>query len=198
MATTKSELSVRDRLLRAANELFYEEGVHTVGIDRIIERAGVAKASLYGTFGSKEELVRAYLEARAATRQERIARRIARHSSPRDRILAVFDLLHEIASEPAFRGCAFVNASAEGPRGDSKVRQVCTDSRAWVRGLFTDLARDAGARDAERLGRLLAMLYDGAVVGAAMEGDPALVSEARALAKELLDAAKPARRVAAR
>lgn len=193
MATTKSEASVRERLLGAANDLFYEEGVHTVGIDRVLERAGVAKASLYGTFGSKDELVRGYLEARAVRRQERISTRIEQLDTPRERILGIFDLLGEIAAEPTFRGCAFVNASAEGPRGDSKVRQVCTDSRAWVRGVFTGLARDAGARDAARLGRRLALLYDGAMIGAAMESDPGIAAEARAMAEVLLDAEAAAR-----
>ena len=65
-AKTAAVPSARERLLAAASELFYAEGVHTVGIDRVIERAGVAKASLYNTFGSKEELVRAYLESRHA------------------------------------------------------------------------------------------------------------------------------------
>src|SRR5262245_38929851 len=66
--------SARKRILAAANELFYEEGIHSVGIDRVIERAGVAKASLYNTFGSKDELVRAYLEGRQASREDRIMR----------------------------------------------------------------------------------------------------------------------------
>ena len=79
---------MRDRLLAAANELFYEEGIHTVGIDRVLEHAGVAKASLYGTFGSKEELVRAYLEQRAQARRERIPAgfpqyEYARYADPR-------------------------------------------------------------------------------------------------------------------
>src|SRR5215467_10828653 len=98
MSTTKLEGSARDRLLAAATELFYEEGVHTVGIDRVIERAGVAKASLYSTFGSKEELVRAYLEERAALRRQRISQRIGMHEQPRDRILAVFDYLAEVVA----------------------------------------------------------------------------------------------------
>src|SRR5215468_3779211 len=87
MSIAKLEGSARDRLLAAATELFYEEGVHTVGIDRVIERAGVAKASLYSTFGSKEELVRAYLTTRAEARQRRISHQIARYDNPRDRIL---------------------------------------------------------------------------------------------------------------
>src|SRR5882757_3586137 len=100
-----SRASARDRLLSAANELFYGEGVHTVGIDRVIERAGVAKASLYSAFGSKDELVRAYLEARAADRRARVEARLARYDEPRARVLAIFDYLGERASEPGFRGC---------------------------------------------------------------------------------------------
>src|SRR6267154_2190421 len=82
--------TARERLLAAANELFYDEGVHTVGIDRVIERAGVAKASLYSTFGSKDELVHAYLESRAERRRARITEWIARHHEPRAKILSMF------------------------------------------------------------------------------------------------------------
>src|ERR1043165_7382765 len=138
MSSGKSERSARDRLLAAATELFYAEGVHTVGIDRVIERAGVAKASLYSTFGSKEELVRAYLAGRAESRQRRISKRIALHDNPRDRILSIFDLLREQVELPTYRGCAFINASAEGPRGENKVTRTCTDSRAWLRDLMIE------------------------------------------------------------
>src|SRR5580765_949847 len=96
----KHEGSAHDRLLAAADELFYEEGVSAVGIDRVIERAGVAKASLYSAFGSKEELVRVYLQQRADARKRRISEGIARHDDPRDRILAVFDVLGDRAAEP--------------------------------------------------------------------------------------------------
>jgi AcrR family transcriptional regulator len=189
MASSNSEVSVRERLLQAANELFYDEGVHTVGIDRVIERAGVAKASLYGTFGSKDELVRAYLERRALVRRGQIAQRIAQHDDPRERVLSIFDFLAEIVVEPTYRGCAFVNASAEEPRAESKIRRVCNDQREWVRALFTDLVRDMGVADAGRLGRQLGVLYDGVMIGASMDRDPSIVYEARAMAVDLLDAA---------
>jgi AcrR family transcriptional regulator len=188
MSAVKPEGSARERLLAAANELFYEEGVHTVGIDRVIERAGVAKASLYSTFGSKEELVRAYLAGRAEARQRRISERIARHDNPRDRILAIFDALGEQAASPTYRGCAFINASAEGPRGESKVTRTCADSRGWLRNLFTKLARDAGAADPAELGRRLVLLYDGATVAASMDHDLNAAAEARAMAAALVDA----------
>jgi AcrR family transcriptional regulator len=100
-------------LLAAADELFYENGINTVGIDRIIERAGVAKASLYDCFGSKDELVRAYLKRRSLLRQARIEERLARCDSPRDKILGIFDLQAEYWSQPGYRGCAFVRAGAD-------------------------------------------------------------------------------------
>src|SRR5258706_7319437 len=93
--------SARERLLAAADELFYVEGVNTVGIDRVIERAGVAKASLYNTFGSKEELVRAYLMQRHGRWAERVSQQLAeRYDTPRDRLLGVFDVLGGWVAEP--------------------------------------------------------------------------------------------------
>src|SRR6266851_3811244 len=96
----------RDRLLDAASELFYEHGVHTVGIDTIIERAGVAKASLYRAFGSKEELVRAYLEARHASRRATVLAEMELHPDPGGKLLALFDVLLATVKQPGFRGCA--------------------------------------------------------------------------------------------
>jgi AcrR family transcriptional regulator len=186
MATKVLAGSVRERLLAAADELFYKEGVHTVGIERVLERAGVAKASLYSTFGSKDELVRAYLEQRNEVRKRTIAERVGRHHAPRARMLAVFDALADRVAEPTFRGCAFVNASAEG--ADPKVRKVCSDTRAWTRALFAELAKDAGAADPDRLARQLVLIYDGALVGARMDKDVGIAAEARATAAELIDA----------
>src|SRR5271154_5251583 len=97
MSPTRSDSAVavkrppRERLLDAANELFYAEGVQSVGIDRVIERAGVAKASLYSTFGSKEELVRAYLEARHERTLAELRAAVAATEDPIERLLAVFD-----------------------------------------------------------------------------------------------------------
>jgi AcrR family transcriptional regulator len=198
MRTSKPEGSARERLLAAANELFYEEGVHTVGIDRVIERAGVAKASLYSAFGSKEALVLAYLALRAERRQARIEARIALYDDPRAKILAIFDVLQELISEPKFRGCAFVNACAEGPRDESRVNEASVNMRAWTRRLFIQLAQQAGAGNGEQLGRQLALLYDGAIVSASVDREPEAASNARLVAEWLLDARVPATAVSAR
>jgi AcrR family transcriptional regulator len=180
--------SARDRLLAAADELFYEEGIHTVGIDRIIEKAAVAKATLYSLFGSKEELIRAYLQGRLETRQARINRALSTIDSPRERILGIFDVLGTYFAEPDFQGCAFMNASAESRPG-SAAFEVSSVSRAWTRSLFTDLAREAGARDPELLGRQLRLVYDGAMMSARMDGEAGAVETAKAAAGAIIDAA---------
>jgi len=180
--------SPRERLLAAADELFYGEGIHTVGIDRVIERAGVAKASLYSAFGSKDELVRAYLVDRFAARQRRVAQHVERHHDPRQRLLAVFDALAERIAEPDFQGCAFVRACAE-TSASAAVRGVCEDARTWMRSLLVDLCRATGAAAPETLGQQIGLLYDGAVVAAQMDHDLAAAPAARATAAALLDAA---------
>jgi AcrR family transcriptional regulator len=184
-----SEPGPRRRLLDAANELFYEEGVHVVGIDRLLDEAGVAKASLYTHFGNKDGLVRAYLSERFEARREHAARVLATHDSPRDRLLAMFADVQEALAGTAFRGCRFISASAEA-RPDESVVAVTAAYRTWLRTLFTDLARSAGAHDAKRLGRQLVLLYDGVAVAARVDKDrPAAGAAARSAAAALLDAA---------
>jgi AcrR family transcriptional regulator len=185
---TPARPTARDRLLAAADELFYDEGVHTVGIDKVIEKAGVAKATLYSAFGSKDELIRAYLAARHATSRERLTRRLAGYDNPRDRLLGVFDFLADRIATPGFHGCAFVNASAESGAG-SAAEEASTEYRTWLRDLVTGLAQDAGARDPGGLARQLLLLYDGANNSARMDHDPSAAASARAAAVALLDAA---------
>jgi len=191
--TDRVEGSPRERLLAAADELFYSEGVHVVGIDRIVERAGVAKASLYNIFGSKDGLVRAYLEEHFRDRQRRVARILAAHDSPRDRILGVFAEMDAALAAREFRGCRFILASAEAHPGDAS-DAVADEYRAWLRSVFTDQAEAAGARDPETTARQLTLLYDGAAVAARMDRDRGVAASAMVAAVgALLDAAIPAR-----
>ncbi len=189
---TAGRAPARERLLAAASELFYEEGVHTVGVDRIVERAGVAKATLYTVFGSKDELVRAYLQARHDRTRERMTRELAaRFRTPRERLLGVFEVQGLSFTEPGFRGCAFVSANAEASPGSS-IEEVTQDYRTWVRSLFLDLAKQAGAADPEHLARQLVLLYDGAGISAWMDHDASTAQAARTIAAALIDAAIPA------
>lgn len=188
-AATPSEgrTPARERLLAAADELFYAEGVQSVGIDRIIEHAGVAKASLYNLFGSKEALVNAYLESRHRSTLELLNAAVGRHRDPRKRLLAVFDAQGELFTDPGFRGCAIVTATAEAADG-SIIDKAADEYRAEMQDLLTDLARAAGAASPARLARQLHLLYDGAAVAARIDHDPSIARCARVAAEALLDA----------
>jgi AcrR family transcriptional regulator len=183
----------RDRLLDAASELFYEHGVHTVGIDTIIERAAVAKATLYSAFGSKEGLVRAYLEARHASRRAAVLAEMALHDDPGGKLLALFDVLVTTVKQPGFCGCAFANASAEsGP--DSAAAEVTRKVREWLLGVMAEQATALGAADPASLARQLTLLYDGALAQSRLDRGPAAATAAKAAAQVLIDAATPAGR----
>jgi AcrR family transcriptional regulator len=185
--------SARERLLDAASQLFYDEGVQSVGVDRVIERAGVAKATLYTVFGNKDGLVRAYLTAHDEGIRERMARELAtRYTTPRERLLGVFDVQGLRFAQTGFRGCAFARASAESPEGSS-ADEVGEHHRAWLRSLFVDLAKDVGARNPEQLAQQLLLLYDGAAISAWMDHDPSAARAAHSVAVALVDAALPER-----
>jgi AcrR family transcriptional regulator len=189
MATkTLDRASARERLLAAADELFYEEGVHSVGIDRVIERAGVAKATLYNAFGSKDELIRAYLGVRHQRTKERLVRGLERYDTPRDKLVGLFEVQGDWLGRPGFRGCAFVAASAEARPG-SPIEEASDEFRSWVRTLIADLARQAGAADPEGLARQLVIIYDGASIGGRMDHDADTASFSRATAQAVVDAA---------
>jgi AcrR family transcriptional regulator len=178
--------TAKQRLLEAADDLFYSEGIHTVGIDRVIAHAGVAKGSLYYSFTGKDELVHDYLTHRHARWAERVAAGIEAHTDPRARILAVYDVLGTLFAQPDYRGCAFMNATAEAAP-DSVEAQAATTFRAWVRNLFLDLATDVDARDPKQVAETLVLLYDGAVATAQMDKAPEAARTARRIAELILD-----------
>ena len=149
----------------------------------------MSKASLYALFGSKDELIRAYLEpADIEARRLRIEQAFARFGTPRERLLAVFDVLADLLSRPDCRGCAFINAGAESPIGNATERATEV-YRAWVVQLFLDQAQAAGAADPKALAAQLILLYDGAAVGVRMDGPSAAPAAARHAAELLVDAA---------
>lgn len=189
VTATSESRSARERLLAAADELFYREGIHSVGIDRIIEEAGVAKASLYKCYRSKDDLVAAYLDSRRRRVTDRIEAAVARHTEPREKILAVFDSQLESSGRPGFNGCAFANATAESH--SSTVDEATASYRQWFLDLFTELAREAGASHPTELGRQLRMLYDGMTYSARVDRDAHATKQGRKVVTLLLDSALP-------
>jgi AcrR family transcriptional regulator len=180
----------RERLLAACDELFYRDGIHATGIDGVIEKAGVAKGSLYYNFGGKDELVSAYLRGRHDVWRRRVDERQAGVDDPEQKILAVFDAIADYVSLPDFRGCPFANATAEASAGESQ-RLANKEYRDWVRQTFVELAERTGVTGSEALADALVVLYDGALATAcATERPEAAAMTAKRIARLTLAAAK--------
>jgi len=187
------ELSARERLLDTAERLFYAEGVHTVGIDRVLAESGVAKATLYKNFGNKDGLVTAYLDRRHERQVARITAALdaVADGGPRERILAVFDSQRLLFARPDYRGCAFAAATAEGPNG-GPYEESSRAYRNYVRTVFETILQEAGVAGGDRLAAQLHLIYDGAQMAARMANDPAdpeISANARMLAESVLSAA---------
>src|SRR3981189_866849 len=176
----------RQRLLDAADELFYSQGMHRVSIDRVIEKAGVPAETLREAFGSTDELVRAYLRARHTRLQAAAARELPRYRTPHERLVGVFEVQGQSFVEPGFRGCALVTASAEALPGEV-VEEVVTEYRDWIHNLFFDLAFAAEVTHPEELAEQLRVLFDGAGISGGLDGRPATVNTTPAAAKTLVE-----------
>jgi AcrR family transcriptional regulator len=178
-----------ERLLTAAGQLFYDRGIHAVGVDLIAEVAGTTKKTLYDRFGSKDNLVALYLSRRLARWDAFVTERLAAHQPGEARILATFDVLAEWLAENRW-GCAFVNANAEIGRDQHPGIPVIREDKQRMRALYQRLAAEAGATDPEALGARLHLLYEGALVAHTSGGQHDAVSHAKAAAMDLLAAAR--------
>jgi AcrR family transcriptional regulator len=176
---------VRARIVDVASELFYRDGIRAVGIDTVIARARVAKASLYHHFRTKDELTAAVLRRRDERWRAWLAQTVdARGGSPDTRLLAVFDALAEWFATDGFRGCGFINAAAEFPDPDHPVRAVVREHKDAVVDYLRALTNEAGIDDPEACASELFLLMEGAIVTAYIENDawPAGAAKAAAAA----------------
>lgn len=180
----------RDALLEAACALFYERGIRATSVDAILEKAGVARQSLYLHFASKDGLVAAFLSAR----DERWRAALRRHISPIpdacEKLLAVFDFLEAWFAEPGFHGCAFINTAVEYGDPQHPFHGLAARHKALVRHDILALCVEAGLAEAESLAGHLALLVEGAIVTAQVTpGSPAAL-QARRIAQILIHHAK--------
>jgi AcrR family transcriptional regulator len=181
-----ARLSARERLLETADRLFYAEGVHAVGISRILEEADVARGSLFYNFSGKDELVAAYLERRYQDRRERTAQHQDGLSDPVEKVLAAFDALADVVALPTYRGCPFANASVEAAPGSAELTAL-RRFRDWLTGMFVSLTTEAGYADPADVADRVRLLYDGAVANAQLDRHPDAVRLARELARGVLE-----------
>ncbi len=170
---TTGELAPRDRLLATARRLFYSDGIHAVGVDRLVAEAHVTRATFYRHFPTKEALVEAYLRATDDDLRVAVDRALAT-DDPRQALEALLDLIGDTTNRPEFRGCWFVNAAAEYPDAANRVRVAVREHRDWFQATVTDLAAKIGHPDPVEAGRELVLLHDGALAAAQLD-DPASV-----------------------
>ena len=179
--------SPRERILSVASDLFYTHVINAIGVDTIVAQSGAAKTTLYANFGSKDELVAAYLRSRSKTWRMYLTDEMPKRArTPRQRLIAVFDVLGEAVAHPSFRGCPFINATAELADASRPGREVVAEHRAWVRELLRGLATQAGLTHPAELAAELQMLYDAVLVSAQVEGGATSARRARKMAQLIL------------
>jgi AcrR family transcriptional regulator len=182
--------SRRDHLVETALALFCRQGFRATGIDNVLRESGVAKKTLYNHFKSKDELVLATLRKRDGLFRNRIMRETERlASSPRERLLAIFDAHEAWFQEKNFSGCMFINAAAEFSSQDDPNHVVSAEHKRLVRDYIRELAEQAGARDPQALATQLNLLLDGAIVEAHVSGNTQAAKLARSMAAVFVDQA---------
>lgn len=174
----------RQRLLDAATDLFYNEGIHSVGVDRIIEESGVTRATMYKQFQGKEGLVLAYLRGEDERLRELFAQAGAASDDPERLLGLVIAGIEQDIRERHTRGCPFINAAAEYP-DEGPVRELIADHREWFRSTLEQLAVAARLVDPRDVAASLVLLRDAALVGGYLDGQdrvaPAFARTARSV-----------------
>jgi AcrR family transcriptional regulator len=171
-----------ERIMAAADRLFYQKGIRAVGVDTVAAEAGISKRSLYDTFPSKDALVAAYL-------RQRIQPLPASDQPPVAQVLALFDQLHARFAKGDFRGCPFVNAVTELAEDCETARAIALDYKEERRQHIAALLGRAGVRDPEALASQIALLFEGAIASMLVRQDAEVAIQARDAASVLMRAA---------
>jgi len=183
----------RARTLEAASRLFYEQGFLNTGVNQVIDEAGVAKASFYDHFDSKEDLAVAYLEVRHNEWMTRLEEAVREYDDPEERLLAPFEFLERWVGETSFRGCAFLNMVSEFPEADHPVRERARNHKAILRKTFRDLTRKAFPDSKEdmidQVADSLYLLFEGAIVESQNFGESWPARSARTSARKRIERA---------
>jgi AcrR family transcriptional regulator len=190
-AATIDDETARVALLRTANDVFYAHGIGAVGMADIRDESGVSLRRLYHLYPSKRELVAAWLRDRHSTWMEWITESVDRRAGTgAEPLLATFDAIAEWASSPGYRGCAFVNSAAEVDEIDDTHREIIAAHKESFVAYLVSLAASGGCAMPDRLGRMLAVLLDGAMVEAAVLSSPDPIIVAREAAAILVEEAR--------
>lgn len=187
----RNRLSPRQRLLTSATHLFATEGIRVIGIDRILREADVAKASLYSLFGSKDNLVVAYIELLDEQVRATWTKRTSDMEDPQEKILAFFDIAIEEEPEKNFRGSYFLNAATEYPKpeteSEERIVEACLEHRRWMHSTMTKLLNQKNSYPSATQANQLLIFLDGGQAGARLLRETAPLYTARDLARQMLN-----------
>jgi AcrR family transcriptional regulator len=182
--------SKRDELVEKALEIFYREGFHATGMDRLVAETKISKTSMYKHFRSKEDLIVATLKLRDEQFRTHFFKRVAELATePKQQILAVFDALGEWFQDENFKSCMFIKASSEYQDTSHPIHKVAADHKRHLAGFFTELAAKAGLENPYDFGRQLLILVEGAIVIAHLHGVENAAADAKKTAEILIEAA---------
>ncbi|WP_433831124.1 TetR/AcrR family transcriptional regulator [Actinoplanes sp. CA-015351] len=175
-ATDTRPSEARDRLLGTATRIFYADGIHSVGVDRIIAEATVTRATFYRHFPSKDDLVVAYLLGVHQMDRAALTAAIAGNATPAGALTAIAEAIAANIQSPGFRGCAFLNAAAEFPGAGHPVHEQVIAHRQWFLDTLTTLMAQLADGSSDAAARHFVMLRDGAMAAGCLF-DPTLVVE---------------------
>jgi AcrR family transcriptional regulator len=161
----------KNKILETANELFYGDGIRTVGVDRLISESAVTKATFYKHYGSKDRLIVQYVRYRDSTTRDRVQGVLDGTPDPEKAIRDLMTQVSDEISSPGFRGCAFLNAASEYPDPMHPVRAVVSEHRDWYTDVLTKLLADMGHPMPGDAADELMLACDGAR-GGGYAGDP--------------------------
>ncbi|NUQ46889.1 MAG: TetR/AcrR family transcriptional regulator [Phycisphaerae bacterium] len=192
-AKLAAKSQARQRLLETADRLFYQDGVRAVGIDRVIAEAGVAKMTLYTHFPSKDDLILAVLQYREERVLEFFRSAMKRHAGRnQDKLRAFFAALKDWFESPGFRGCAFQNAAVELADPAHPGTQFVRDHKRRFADMLRGLVEESIGRGAAKVAPAVALLVEGAIMTAVVQGTPDAAGVARDAAIRLVEGAKRA------
>jgi AcrR family transcriptional regulator len=182
--------SNRERLMEAAGELFYREGLHAITADRVADRAGLTKPTIYNLFGSKDSLVLETLRRQGEQIRASIEQRAAGHDDPQRRLVEVLQAHAEMLTSEGFHGCPLIIAAVQAP-DSTETRELAHAHKVWLRGLLAQFARRAGLKSPEALASSLVLILEGAAAMSAVQPADLVAKQARAASRALIAAHTP-------